>query len=219
MLPRKPSPHLQHGVDGFSFTVRSTAVYNSIQGLFILTMTLSNKWKTSFIGLSIATTGSSAVSAFSITSRGGKTVVAPSHSTHQQRRSYTSCIIPFYSSSSSTSSSLTFRRSINNGASSDVANNNIDSVWHEALLNTPAESILPIIDHTDYGPINHELRMALLSLDSPSLVEVDVEEENNDNVVDFTEAGLKEAAKHFIPVALEFGVIAVVADVATNVWN
>jgi len=62
--------------------------------------------------------------------------------------------------------------------------------------------------------------MALLSLDSPTLVEVDVEEENNtNNVVDFTEAGLKEAAKHFIPVALEFGVIAVVADVATNVWN
>ena len=159
--------------------------------------------------------GSSAVLAF------GRAVVAPSHSSTQQRQSYTSCIIPSYSLSlSSSSSSLSFRRSINNGASSDAANNNIDSVWHEALLSTPAESILPIIDHTDYGPVNHELRMALLSLDSPTLVEVDVEEENNtNNVVDFTEAGLKEAAKHFIPVALEFGVIAVVADVATNVWN
>lgn len=184
-------------------------------------MTLSNKWKTSFIGLLVAMAGSSAVLAFSSTSRGGRAVVAPSHSSTQQRQSYTSCIIPSYSLSlSSSSSSLSFRRSINNGASSDAANNNIDSVWHEALLSMPAESILPIIDHTDYGPVNHELRMALLSLDSPALVEVDVEEENNtNNVVDFTEAGLKEAAKHFIPVALEFGVIAVVADVATNVWN
>jgi hypothetical protein len=184
-----------------------------------LTMTLSNQWKTSFIGLLIAMAGCSsvAVSAFSTTnSRGGRTVVAPSYSTQQRQSYYTSCIIP--SSYSSSSSSLSFRLSINNDASSDAANNNnnIDSVWHEALLTTPAESILPIvIDHNmDYGPVNHELRMALLSLDSPTLVE-----EENNNVVDFTEAGLKEAAKHFIPVALEFGVIAVVADVATNVWN
>jgi hypothetical protein len=68
----------------------------------------------------------------------------------------------------------------------------------EALLNTPAESILPIIiNHTDYGPVNHELRMTLLSLYSPLLAE---EENNNkNNVVDFTEAGLKEAAKQFHP--------------------
>ena len=62
----------------------------------------------------------------------------------------------------------------------------------EALLNTPAESILPIvIDHTDYGPVNHELQMALLSLGSPTLVEEE-NNNNNNNIVDFTEAGLKE---------------------------
>ena len=58
--------------------------------------------------------------------------------------------------------------------------------------------------------------MALLSLDSSLLVE---EENNNNNVVDFTEAGLKEAAKQFHPGCVGVGVIAVVADVATNVWN